>query len=230
MRNKYPNVPVITHRLFLLCLLLLGSGGVVANPVYPDEESISNGAQLYDLYCSDCHGSDPANDYDQMYAPDPADAEDDYSKLIDLVRNEESAQLIAVPEEEEEWPEWADRPNPNAEAVPDPKAQTLAELTAVIDAAHGIAPVSTGAQETDDFAEPDADTGDADSFEPVPGATNLADPTTYFYGTSEQEVFDSIANGTGAGMAGWRDELGNENAIWDLVNYIRSLWGEEWQN
>ena len=30
-------------------------------------------------------------------------------------------------------------------------------------------------------------------------------------------------------MPGWRTELGSDEAIWDLVNYIRSLWGEEWQ-
>jgi mono/diheme cytochrome c family protein len=62
----------------------------------------------------------------------------------------------------------------------------------------------------------------------MPGATNLADPVSYFYGTSEEEMFESIAEGTGEAMPGFRTELGGDEAIMDVVNYIRSFWGEEW--
>jgi mono/diheme cytochrome c family protein len=42
-------------------------------------------------------------------------------------------------------------------------------------------------------------------------------------------MFNSIAYGAGgAAMPGWQIELGSDEAIWDLVNYIRSYWGEEW--
>ena len=41
-------------------------------------------------------------------------------------------------------------------------------------------------------------------------------------------MFNSIANGTGESMPGWRIELGSDESIWDLVNYIRSFWSEDW--
>ena len=68
----------------------------------------------------------------------------------------------------------------------------------------------------------------ASGFNPVAGATDLSKPQTFYYGTSEEEVFKSIANGTGAAMPGWRTELGSDEAIWDVVRYIRSFWSEDW--
>lgn len=202
-----------------------------------DEHSLTNGAQLYDVFCSECHGSDVSNQYDQLYAPDEVDAVDEYDRMIEMVQKEESAQLIVVPEEEDEWPEWAERPDPNAEKPLDEKTEVINTLTALIDEAHGIKPESATRGNAAGQAgvptgeptegQPELE-GPAGGFEPVPGATNLADPASYFYGTSEDEIFDSIARGTGEAMPGFRTELGGDEAIWDVVNYIRSFWGEEW--
>jgi len=60
----------------------------------------------------------------------------------------------------------------------------------------------------------------------ISDATDLTDPDAYYSGSSEQEVFNSIANGAGVAMPAWRSQLGSDDAIWDLVNFIRSLQGE----
>lgn len=201
-----------------------------------DEHSLANGAQLYEVFCSDCHGSDPGKRYDQLYAPNASVAADDeYQKLIDIVEQEEAAQLIVVPDEEEPWPEWAELPDPNAQKPPDEKTEVMNTLTAVIDEAHGIKPASTPQNTGSGTAFPGelpygqaVDAGPAVGFEPIPGATNLADPASYLYGISEDEIFKSIAEGTGAAMPGFRAELGDDEAIMDVVNYIRSFWSEEW--
>ena len=70
--------------------------------------------------------------------------------------------------------------------------------------------------------------GGGGSFNRQAGATDLSDPQTFFYGTSEEEVFNSIAEGTGAAMPGWHTDMGSEEDIWDVVNYIRSFWDEAW--
>jgi mono/diheme cytochrome c family protein len=70
--------------------------------------------------------------------------------------------------------------------------------------------------------------GDAGSVNRQPGATDLANPQTFFYGTTEEEVFNSIAKGTGAAMPGWRTEMGSDEDVWDIVNYIRSFWSKAW--
>ena len=60
----------------------------------------------------------------------------------------------------------------------------------------------------------------------ISDATDLTDPEAYYSGSSEQEIFNSIANGAGVAMPAWRSQLGSDDAIWDLVNFIRSLQGE----
>jgi hypothetical protein len=228
MRNQRP-LSRVASLLILLGLCSLRSVGAAANPVYPDEDSISNGAQLYELYCSDCHGRDTTSVHSPLYES-AADAADNYPELVDPEQQKESAgegtDLPMATEKKAPWPEWADRPDPDADAPPDPKMEMAAELIALIDEAHGIKSGPESEQEPEQVPLASAAVG----FEPVPGATNLADPSTYFYGTSEQEMFNSIANGTGTSMVGWRSELGDENAIWDLINYLRSFWGEEWQD
>ena len=42
---------------FTFLLELPGLQTAYANPVFADDRSLSNGAELYALYCSDCHGS-----------------------------------------------------------------------------------------------------------------------------------------------------------------------------
>jgi mono/diheme cytochrome c family protein len=220
-------------------LLAYSLGAVASVPVLADvdEQSLNNGAQLYEVFCSDCHGSDAANRYDQLYSDDYTRGDDDeYQKLIEIVQQEESAQLIAVPDEEEPWPEWAEMPDPNAEKKPDERTEVMNTLSAVIDEAHGIRPAtspgnagnSTSNSSSSLLDEQITEQDTRGGFEPMPGATNLADPSSYFYGTSEEEIFESIAEGTGEAMPGFRTELGGDEAVMDVVNYIRSFWTEEW--
>jgi len=197
--------------LFTLCLGLPGPGPVYANPVYADEQSLNNGAQLYEQHCSECHGRIAADISGEQHETD------DTNPL-----NEQSAMIATVPVEQsppvpDDWPAWAKRPNPAAVEVrkPDVTAQILNEVNAVIDKAYATA------------SEQPAPKG-AGVFNPIPGVTDLSDPAAYYYGISEEELFNSIASGTGAAMPGWRTRLDNGEAIWDLVNYIRSFWSEEW--
>jgi mono/diheme cytochrome c family protein len=60
----------------------------------------------------------------------------------------------------------------------------------------------------------------------ISDATDLTDPEAYYSGSSEQEIFNSIANGAGVAMPAWRTQLGTDDAIWDVVNFILSLQGE----
>jgi mono/diheme cytochrome c family protein len=202
---------------------LLGSGRSYASPVFADEVSLSNGAQLYEQYCSECHGRDPADRSGGLYRAYETEHAVEDSELIDVTGGEELSQATELPDDDE-WPEWAERPNPAKASEPDAEAEVLNALITAIDEAHRVKP------ESDESGNYDGsfgiDTGGG--FAPIPGATDLSTPQAYFYGTSEEEVFDSIANGTGAAMPGWRTELGSEEAIWDLVNYIRSFWAEEW--
>jgi len=197
--------------LFTLCLGLPGPGPVYASPVYPDEQSLNNGAQLYEQHCSECHGRKAADLSGEQRE------NDDTNPL-----NEQSAMIATVPVEQsppvpDDWPAWAKRPDPGAVAVrkPDVTAEILNEVNAVINKSYAITPKQQVTQ-------------GAGVFNPIPGVTDLSDPAAYYYGISEEELFNSIANGTGAAMPGWRTRLDNEEAIWDLVNYIRSFWSEEW--
>ncbi len=60
----------------------------------------------------------------------------------------------------------------------------------------------------------------------ISDATDLTDPEAYYSGSSEQDIFNSIADGAGVAMPAWRSQLGSDDAIWDLVNFIRGLQGE----
>lgn len=108
-----------------LCLGLLCAFQATANPVPADDESVARGAQLFQQYCTECHGRDGR-----------------------------------------------------------------AQMDVISD------------------------------------ATDLTDPEAYYSGSSEQEIFNSIANGAGVAMPAWRAQLGSDESIWDLVNFIRSLQGE----
>jgi mono/diheme cytochrome c family protein len=206
----------------LVFLLGASSATYVTAAVDPyDQQSVAAGAELYDLYCSDCHGVDTSERNGELYDTVQMDVSEDYDELVELVRGVEEPEPYLVPDEE--WPEWADTPAPQVER--DVRADVLGTVTRAIDTFHGASQESYSS----DDAGNAAGSGNAGGFDPVPGATNLANPTAYFYGISEEEMFNSIANGTGAAMPGWRTELGSDDAIWDLVNYIRSLWGEEWR-
>jgi mono/diheme cytochrome c family protein len=197
--------------LCTVCLGLPGPGPVYANPVYADEQSLNNGAQLYELHCSECHGRRAADLSGALHETGTTDPLNENSAMT---ATEPVTQSPPVPDD---WPAWAKRPNPAAVAVRKPAvtAEILSEVNAVIDKSYATA------------SEPQAPTG-AGVFNPIPGVNDLSDPAAYYYGISEEELFDSIANGTGAAMPGWRARLDSEEAIWDLVNYIRSFWSEDW--
>jgi len=206
--------------LLALCLSLLATARVSAAADPEDMQSVTLGAQLYELYCSECHGSDSAQHLDAIYGSETPEVSDEYAELVEIVRGVKVPELYEV---EEDWPEWAENPPPEPE--PDVREEVLGTVSQAIARAHGL---STDSQ-TQGAWDDQVVSGATDRIDPLPGATNLADPTAYFYGTSEEDLFNSIANGTGAAMPGWRTELGSDEAIWDLVSYIRSLWGEEWR-
>jgi len=56
-------------------------------------------------------------------------------------------------------------------------------------------------------------------------ATDLTSPKVYKHGSSEGEIFTTIRDGAN-GMPSFKDQL-KPNEIWDLVNFIRSLWPED---
>jgi len=218
MRHRRCIVSGFTTISVALCLL--GSGRVVATPEFADEQALGNGANLYALYCSECHGEGTAERANEHDASNDAV---DYSELIAIAQGKTSPEGAEIPAEDE-WPEWAERPDPNEETEPDKRAEVRNVVTAVIEQAYEIKPESGELENPGGSSNQNKEGG----FEPMPGATDLSDPQAFFYGTSEEDVFSSIANGTGVAMPGWRTELGSDEAIWDLVNYIRSFWGEEW--
>lgn len=60
----------------------------------------------------------------------------------------------------------------------------------------------------------------------VAEATDLTSPTLYKSGTSEGEIFRSIRDGAGDQMPAFKTQLNGDTDIWNLVNFIRSLWPE----
>jgi len=60
----------------------------------------------------------------------------------------------------------------------------------------------------------------------VADATDLTDPDSYRDGSSEGEMFRSIRYGAGASMPAFKTQIAQEEDMWHLVNYIRSLWPE----
>jgi mono/diheme cytochrome c family protein len=58
----------------------------------------------------------------------------------------------------------------------------------------------------------------------VANATDLTDPKGYRDGTSDGEIFRSIRDGAGASMPSFKSEIAKEDDLWNLVNFIHSLW------
>ena len=59
----------------------------------------------------------------------------------------------------------------------------------------------------------------------IADATDLTSPKLYKSGTSEGEIFRSIRDGAGETMPPFKAQLSNDD-MWNLVNFIRSLWPE----
>ena len=60
----------------------------------------------------------------------------------------------------------------------------------------------------------------------IAAATDLTSPDLYKSGSSEGEIFRSIRDGAGDQMPAFQSQLASETDIWNLVNFIRSLWPE----
>jgi mono/diheme cytochrome c family protein len=60
----------------------------------------------------------------------------------------------------------------------------------------------------------------------ISDASNLTEPVEYYNGSTQADIFNSIKNGAGVGMPPWGAQI-NDDGIWNLVNFIRSLWTEE---
>jgi mono/diheme cytochrome c family protein len=61
----------------------------------------------------------------------------------------------------------------------------------------------------------------------IADATDLTLPAEYYNGSSDQDIYNSIANGAGVAMPAWRPVVGSDEAVWDLVYFVKSLWAEQ---
>jgi mono/diheme cytochrome c family protein len=60
--------------------------------------------------------------------------------------------------------------------------------------------------------------------EVVANATDLTDPALWKNGTAEGLVFRSIRDGAGLAMPPFKTEVVEQDDLWHLVNFVRSLW------
>ena len=60
--------------------------------------------------------------------------------------------------------------------------------------------------------------------EVVANATDLTDPSVWKNGTAEGLVFRSIRDGAGLAMPPFKTEVTEQEDLWHLVNFVRSLW------
>ncbi|MEM9255086.1 MAG: hypothetical protein AAGA91_06545 [Pseudomonadota bacterium] len=229
----------LQSRLGLLgsALLLAAFGkAAIANPVPADQTSLYNGQALYRVHCSQCHGWDPyRHDVSSLVEEETAE-----EQLAAVLEDLEAA--APPPPEKDLWPEWAPRPRPSQDEIDSAEtleSQMLGDITLAVDDIYGAG--EGNLQGLGDAADIDAIYGveqapanDVMVDETLgatalrqPGATDLTDPLSFHYGTAEQDLYFSIASGTGVGMQGFSDRL-PEESIWDLVNYLRSRWGREW--
>ena len=164
MRQHRSSVFKLSVMVFMLCLGSTGTGQALAAMDPYDEHSVSMGAQLYELYCSECHGVDTTDRYGELYGSGEMDVSDDYAELVDLVRGVKDPEPYLAPEED--WPEWADNPAPEPEV--DVREEVLGTVTSAIDKVHGA---SLQSDTVGDWNS-EAGYGNAKGFDPVPGATN----------------------------------------------------------
>jgi mono/diheme cytochrome c family protein len=62
--------------------------------------------------------------------------------------------------------------------------------------------------------------------EVVANATDLTNPSVWKNGSDEGLIFRSIRDGAGLSMPAFKTQVENQQDIWHLVNFIRSLWPE----
>jgi gamma-glutamylputrescine oxidase len=60
----------------------------------------------------------------------------------------------------------------------------------------------------------------------IANATDLTDPKAFHSGVSAGEIYRSIRDGAGESMPPFSEKVTKEQDLWDMVNYLRSLWPE----
>ena len=60
----------------------------------------------------------------------------------------------------------------------------------------------------------------------IADATDLTEPKTWKDGTSDGEIFRSIRDGQNSSMPAFKTQLRQDEDMWNLVNFIHSLWPE----
>ena len=61
----------------------------------------------------------------------------------------------------------------------------------------------------------------------ISDATDLTEPDAYYNGSTRDDMYRSISDGAGVGMPPWKTQFKDEQDMWHLVNFIRSLWTDE---
>ena len=61
----------------------------------------------------------------------------------------------------------------------------------------------------------------------ISDATDLTDPEAYYSGSTREDIYTSIDKGAGVAMPAWGAQLGGDENIWSLVDFIQSLWVDE---
>jgi hypothetical protein len=247
---------LLARRAYLL-LAAVGMGlcaPAIANPVPADEISLLSGAEHFERLCTHCHGWDPSEQHTQLYSTFPGEEFEPIIVLPPVDSQQAPAPGVFDEEVIDDWPEWAGEPPGQPAAEEETlRSELLEEFNAAIDAVYGDDADSGGGDafgdDTGDYAGGYGDDYSGDYFagdisdelderylvgleaqeRRVGGATDLTDPRSFIYGTTEAELFRHIAYGTGPMMRGFLADLGSEDAVWDLVNYIRSLWDEDWE-
>ena len=214
-------------------VLSLTSQGIAANPVPADDRSLLSGSDLYVLHCAECHGWAPMQRYSERFNETVIEDEYDFTDLVSeqFGAIEEEEDNTVYLEDEDEWPEWAQFPDPGDRASdPDERLLIMEEMTRAIDDYYGTGdeeevPIAVIEEETD-LLEPDS-AADYTIDDRAPGASDLLRPELFLYGYDEFTLFDSIADGTSVLMPGFRDELESDEQVWDLVNFLHSLWPQQ---
>jgi cbb3-type cytochrome c oxidase subunit III len=63
--------------------------------------------------------------------------------------------------------------------------------------------------------------------EVVANATDLTNPKIWKNGTAEGQIFRSIRDGAGGAMPAFKGQITQEEDLWNLVNFIHSLWPQD---
>src|SRR5262245_49920112 len=99
MRHRSCIVSTLTALSVILTLLDTAPVFAAASGA---NQALGNGAGLYAVYCSDCHGNAPALQSTEQPATDAAV---DYAELVAIAQRRTAEEKAANPEDEE-WPEW----------------------------------------------------------------------------------------------------------------------------